>query len=58
VRDPELRQAVYLARHGIRIADFEEFDPVTLSACAIICAEIESGERWDFTECKLVSAGR
>ena len=45
---------VFLARNGIRSAEFDEFDPLTLSACAIIAAEFESGGRWDFKEGRMI----
>jgi hypothetical protein len=58
VRDPELRQVVYLAKHGILVADFADFDPLTLSACAIIVAELESGGRWDFKAGQMILPSR
>ena len=54
MKDSELRQLVFLARSGIRLSDFEEFDPITLSACAIIAAEFESGGRWSFEERRMI----
>ncbi len=56
--DPELRQLVYLAQHGIRLLEFDEFDRLTINACAIICAEFASGGRWDFKAGTLILPNR